>query len=252
MASVSAALVRIKQDLHDYLPPATIEAACRDAGHRWRQRKLGPVATMELFILQILNFNTAISHLRHLADCSVSAGAYCRARQRLPLAAVQKILRLITDSLRSNHAHPDHPDAGRWRGHRTFLTDATGTLAPDVPALRRTFGQPPGQQIGCGYPVPTVLGLFDAFSGIVIEALTFALFVHEKSRVWLLHPLLEPGDLLVGDRAFCSFAHLVMLSERRVEALFRVHQSHIVSFRGPDDSSSGTPRTANTTTARAG
>lgn len=61
--------------------------------------------------------------------------------------------------------------------------------------------------------------------------LTFPLYTHEQSKVWLLHPRLGFGDLLVGDRGFCSFVHLAMLQLRAVHGLFRIHQKQIVSFR---------------------
>ena len=40
-----------------------------------------------------------------------------------------------------------------------------------------------------------------------------------------LHPLLEAGDLLIGDRAFCSYVHLAMLSAGNVFGLFRISKS---------------------------
>src|SRR5581483_8039101 len=92
MASVSCALSRIKQDLSASLPDDSILCACRDAGHKWRQRLLGPVQTVHLFILQVLCFNTAMTHLRHLSDLDVQAPSYCRARKRLPLAVLQALL----------------------------------------------------------------------------------------------------------------------------------------------------------------
>ena len=61
--------------------------------------------------------------------------------------------------------------------------------------------------------------------------LAFPLCTHEQSKVWKLHPLLGPGDLLVGDRGLCSFAHLAMLAARGVCGLFRMHQRQIVDFR---------------------
>src|SRR5947208_16029739 len=100
MASISRALARVKQDLGEYLPDESIEAACREAGHEWRERKLGPVATVHLFVLQVLAFNTAISHLRHLAGQAVNAAAYCRARMRLPLASLQRLLRDTSAAMR--------------------------------------------------------------------------------------------------------------------------------------------------------
>jgi hypothetical protein len=79
--------------------------------------------------------------------------------------------------------------------------------------------------------VPKVLGLFDAFSGMIVQALGFPLYTHEQSKVWMLHPLLGVGDLLVGDRGFCSFVHLAMLFSRGIHGLFRIHQKTIVDFR---------------------
>src|SRR5271163_3109117 len=100
MAIVSSSFDRIKQELERYLPASYIESACRDAGHRWRERQLGPVLTVQLFVLQILNCNTAIRHLRHLAKLPVKAAAYCKARMRLPLAAVQQLLRHSSEVMR--------------------------------------------------------------------------------------------------------------------------------------------------------
>ena len=76
-----------------------------------------------------------------------------------------------------------------------------------------------------------VLALFDAASGAILRPLICSLFVHEASSVWRLHPLLRAGDLIVGDRAFCSFAHLAMLHARDVFGLFRVQQRQRVDFR---------------------
>jgi hypothetical protein len=230
MANVSLALSRIKQDLGQYITEPAILSACRAAGHRWRERKLGPVATLHLFVLQVLCFNTAIVHLRHLAGHSLNAAAYCRARMRLPLAALQQLLRDSSAEMRQALL-PGSDPAGWWCGLRAFLLDGSSTITPDTPALQKAFGQPKGQKKGCGFPVPKLLGLFDAFTGMVVEMLGFPLYTHEQSKVWQLHPLLGAGDLLVADCGFCSFVHLAMLSARDVMACFRCHQRQIVDFR---------------------
>jgi hypothetical protein len=41
---------------------------------------------------------------------------------------------------------------------------------------------------------------------------------------------LEPGDLVLGDRAFGSYAHLALLVGRRLYGVFRVHQKRTVDF----------------------
>ena len=227
MASVSGTLQRIKEDLEPFLPDESILSACREAGHRWRERELGPVRTVHLFILQVLNFNTAMTHLRHLAKAAVAAPAYCKARMRLPLEVFQALLAQSSRAMLDDCPAPD----SLWCGLRAYLVDGSSTIAPDTPDSQKTFGQPEGCKQGCGFPVPKLLGLFDAFSGLMLQALGFALYTHEQSKVWMLHPLLKAGDLLVGDRGFCSFVHLVMLYSRRVQGLFRIHQRQIVDFR---------------------
>lgn len=225
MASIASTLERIKEDLQPFLPEEEIRAACQEAGYTWRERKCGAVTTIHLFILQILCFNTAMTHLRLLAKAAVAAPAYCRARMRLPLEVLQKLLRRSATTMTTAVA------AERWCGLRPLLVDGSSTIAPDTPASQKAFGQPGEQKPGCGFPIPKVLGLFDAATGLILELLAFPLRTHEQSKVWKLHPLLGPGDLLVGDRGLCSFAHLAMLSARGLAGLFRMHQRQIVDFR---------------------
>jgi hypothetical protein len=227
MASVSLVLQRIKQDLRPFLPDQTILAACQEAGHRWRERQLGPVQTVHLFILQILNFNTAMTHLRHLSKTAVKAPAYCRARKRLPLKVLQALLVQSSSAM----CEACSSSAALWCGLRAHLVDGSSTIAPDTSDSQEAFGQPKGCKEGCGFPIPKILGLFDAFSGLIVQVLGFPLYTHEQSKVWMLHPLLGAGDLVVGDRGFCSFVHLAMLFSRGVQGLFRLHQKMIVDFR---------------------
>jgi Transposase DDE domain len=229
MASVASALHGIKSDLQTYLPEQAIVAACAKARYPWRQRLLGPVQTIHLFILQVLNFNTAMTGLRHLSKTAVKAPAYCKARMRLPLEVLETLL--VQSSAAMRQDGNSTPPATQWCGLRPFLVDGSSTIAPDTRSSQKAFGQPKGCKKGCGFPVPKVLGLFDAFSGLIVQVLAFPLFTHEQSKVWKLHPLLKAGDLLVGDRGFCSFVHLAMLFPRGIHGLFRIHQHQTVDFR---------------------
>ena len=225
MVSIATTLDRIKEDLQPYLPAAAVRQACRDVGHRWRDRQLDPVATLHLFILQILHFNTAITHLRLLAKMPINAAAYCKARMRLPLAALQRLLRDSAAAMGKCVGSQE-----RWHQLRPWLADGSSSIAPDTPDLQKQFPQSKSQKKGCGFPTVKILGLFDAFSGLVVEALCFSLYSHEQSKVWKLHPLLGKGDLLVADRGFCSYVHLAMLQMRGILGLFRMHQWRIVDF----------------------
>ena len=226
MASIAGALARIKDDLQAYLPDEQVLGACRDVGHVWRERKLGPVVTLHLFVLQLLHCNTAIRGLRHLIRQPLNAAAYCRARMRLPLAALMALLRRSADAI--NEAHGG---GCLWHGHRTLLLDGSSSIAPDTLASRRAFGQPRGQKKGCGFPVPKILGVIDAFTGVMLEMLIFPLYTHEAAKTWRLHSRMKAGDLVLADRGFCSFVNLAMLQAAGVLAVLRMHQKQIVDFR---------------------
>jgi hypothetical protein len=226
MATIVSTLQRIKLDLAQYLPESSILDAARQANHQWRQRRWGPVQTVQLFILQVLCFNTSITHLRLLARSKVNAAAYCRARMRLPLELLQTLLRQSSAAMRRQIGA-----AGHWCGLRAYLVDASSSIAPDTPDSQKQFPQPVGQKPGCGFPIPKILGLFDAYSGLITEAICLPLYTHDLSNCWRLHPRLGKGDVLVGDRGFCSYAHLCLLMVCQVAGLFRIHQAQNVSFR---------------------
>jgi hypothetical protein len=102
---------------------------------------------------------------------------------------------------------------------------------PDTPALQQAFGQPGAQKPGCGFPLMHVLALFHATTGLLLNIVAAPLRTHDMSRVGDVHPDLLAGDIVVGDRGFCSFVHLAMLAKQGVFGLFRGHQRQIVDFR---------------------
>jgi Transposase DDE domain len=224
-ASLVSALRLIRDDLADRLEPTALKDLCQSHGCRWRDRILDPVTTIHLFILQILHRNTACTHWPRLTGLAFTASAYCQARSRLPLAVLQALLRRLIAT-----CQPLTETVGLWHGHRTWLVDGTGVSMPDTPELQRTFGRPTNQAKGCGFPVARVLALFHAGTGLLQQVLTAPLCSHEMSRVALLHPELRGGDVLVGDRAFGTFAHLALLVGRGLHGAFRMSQRRVVDF----------------------
>jgi hypothetical protein len=225
--SILAAVTQIKCELARWLAPEFIRPLCQSVGHAWRQRVLDPVTTLQLFALQILHGNSACPHVVRLGAVNCTGEAYGQARQRLPLALFERLL----DAIRQRLLASVTLDDGRWHGHRTFLVDGSGVSMPDTKALQQEFGQPGGQRPGCGFPVMHLLAMFHAATGLLLRVVAAPLRTHDLSRVGQLHPDLSEGDVLVGDRAFCSFAHLALLAARGVFGVFRIHQRQIVDFR---------------------
>ena len=219
------AVATIKRDVAHSLGAESIKQACHAEKYAWRERQLGPVQTVHAFIIQVLNGNTACSHTVRLAGLDCSAEAYCQARARLPLAVYQRLLKQTSQAAQRGLSLP------RWHGHRTFLIDGSSFSMPDTPALQKSFGQPGGQRSGCGFPTAHWLTMFDAQSGLLIKQLAAPLRTHDMSQVAELHPELREGDVLVGDTAFASYAHLAMLSQQKLHGVFRAPQRQLISFR---------------------
>jgi hypothetical protein len=207
------------------LTAKAIEQACHAEKYSWRQRELGPVKTVHAFTSQVLHGNTACAHTVRLAGLNCSAEAYCQARARLPLSVYERLLKQTSQAARRSFSLP------LWSGHRTFLIDGSSFSMPDTPELQTHFGQPTGQRPGCGFPTAHWLTMFDAVSGLLVKQLAAPLRTHDISQVATLHPDLREGDILVGDTAFASYAHLALLFQRKLHGVFRAHQRVLVSFR---------------------
>src|ERR1700722_18555570 len=81
MALTIPAIVRqFKSDVAKTLAAETILQVCERLEHSWRDRVLDPVATVHVFLLQILHGNIACPALSRLSGLIFTASAYCEAR----------------------------------------------------------------------------------------------------------------------------------------------------------------------------
>lgn len=233
-------LDRLRQDIAAVLSESAIREACHQVHYRWRDRRLGPATTIYLFLLQVLHGNTACQHVVHFGGRRFRDTAYCQARQRLPLAVFQQLLQQTAEALRATTA-----ETSRWLGHRVWMADGSGFSMPDTPELQDHFGQPTGQRPGCGFPLAKWLALFDLTTGMLLRSATAPLRRHEMTQAATLSDDLQPGDVVLGDRGFCSYAHMAILSQRQLHAVFRVHQKQLVDFTpGRPHAGPGVPKSA--------
>lgn len=225
MRSITEIVKQFKQDWTRELSPAKIEQACRECDMNWIDSMLNPVVTIQLFFLQVLHGNTACTDLSHLAGMPFTAAGYYKARMRIKLEVFQLLLHRCVKSLQQQTL-----DTGRWFGHRVFMVDGSSFSMPDTPQLRIHFGQPTGQKPACGFPVAHWLVLMHMGTGMITKMLASPIRTGDLSKTIELHQELQTGDVLVADRAFCSFPHLCLLIERGVHAVLRIHQQTIVDF----------------------
>jgi hypothetical protein len=225
MRSITEIVKQFKQDWTEKLSSSNLAKACRDSGMTWLDSMLNPVTTIQLFLLQILHGNAACTHVPHLAKMGFTAAGYCKARMRIKLEVFQLLLQRCVEAL-----HEQTLEGGRWLGHRVFMVDGSSFSMSDTSELQVHFGQPGGQKPGCGFPVAHWLAMVHLGTGMITRMLASPLRTGDMTRVAELHPELQRGDVLLADRAFCSFPHLALLIERGVQAVLRMHHLIIVDF----------------------
>jgi hypothetical protein len=228
MVSMSQALGRIKGNTTQFLDTTLIRTVGHEVGVTFRNRLLTPALTTQLFVRQVLEGNVAVPELRRIAKLDFADSSYCDARQRLPLAFFLRLNAAVLDRCRRS---ADGDPRALWLGHRVFFLDGSSFSMPDTPDLQAEFGQSGGQAEGCGFPTAHLLVQFHAYTGYLIHALPAPLRTHDLADVVFAHRGLRGGDVVVGDRAFCSYAHLAMLQKRGIFGLFRAHQRLIISFK---------------------
>jgi len=221
---------RVKDDAHRLLSPAAIERACVAAGHDWRVRELPPVVLIGLMMTQVL-YATSLRGALRAGQVDATPTALCKAKGQLPLDVIQRLVSDLAGQARGvmsdcPPAAPRLPGVGR-----VVMVDGSSASMPDTPGLQQAFGQPGNAKDGCGFPVMHLLALFDQSTGMIRDLLTHPNNTHDLAHASKLHPMLEEGDLLLGDRGFSSYAHIALLLQENLHGVLRVHQKQIVNFR---------------------
>jgi hypothetical protein len=102
----------------------------------------------------------------------------------------------------------------------------------DTPANQRAYPQSQSQKPGCGFPLLKLTGLFSLASGALLGYAKGNKHLAELPLLFRLRQLLASGDLLLGDRGFCSYVLMALLEMMGVACLFRLHQARPHDLRG--------------------
>ena len=126
-----------------------------------RERIYPPLDTLRLFVGQVLSADRACQDVvgRRLSERiaqgqsvnALNTGAYCDARQRLPIKLPVKLGILLGERLEAMT-----PSAWRWRNRPVKLFDGTTVSMPDTPSNQQTYPQSGEQKPGLGFPLARI------------------------------------------------------------------------------------------------
>jgi hypothetical protein len=152
-----------------------------------------------------------------IGDMSADTSAYCQARLRLPIKTIKDINAHLVARLQANT-----PTEALWRGRRVKLVDGTGISMPDTAANQALYPQSNSQKPGCGFPAMNLVGIFCLSSGALLQVAHGDRLAHETKLFASLWHTVEKGDVIVEDRAFCSFGAFAGLLARGADVLARL------------------------------
>ena len=161
-----------------------------------------------------------------LGPLSADTGGYCKARKRLPEAMFSKLC------LRAGATLAASADEMRlWFGRRVKVVDGSSASMPDTAANQAAYPQPSGQAPGCGFPVVAFVAVFCLATGALLEMAMGKWFLHDLSLFYFVRDAFVFGDILLADRAFCSYAELALFQQRGVDSVVRLHHRRKTDFR---------------------
>jgi len=150
---------------------------------------------------------------------SENTGSYAEARGRLDAATVEDAHRKVAEALDVMTPRND-------RGGRILSVDATGVQLDDSTANLEEFDYAACQRQGCGFPVMQQVALMDLGSGRIVDAVATNHIEGESPLFEVgLSDLLKENDILVADRAYCSFLNFVRVVEAGADAVMRLNAS---------------------------
>lgn len=215
------------------------------SGEHSRRRIFSKENTFWAFLGQVLNEDgscqevvkklQAYAALRKMKLPSSATSAYCRARKKLSLEELKTIGRYSYQRLESLSGK-----RGYW-GRRVVVVDGTGVSMPDTEENQQVWPQPGQQKPGCGFPLAKIPGCFSLQTGGLLSHEMGNKHQHELPLLRKQYGVFEASDILLADKAFCSYYDMAMLAKRRVDTVVtlarRKPRSEVQADAklGPDD-----------------
>jgi hypothetical protein len=223
----------------DFLPKEIVQQLLAEHEIEFRDRDYSPLVTLAVFLSQCQDADPSLRQavLRRIAQqaaqgerqSSSNTAAYSRARRRLPEEFLADLTRHTGKRLMR-----DAPKPWSWHGRDVKVVDGSTASMPDTKANQQAYPQMGSQKPGVGFPIVRFVVIFALAVGTVLDA-AFAPYkgkgTSELALFRGLHDSLDDGDVVLGDRHFCSFFEIIELQRRGIDVVMRQHQGRKTDFR---------------------
>lgn len=159
---------------------------------------------------------------------SSSTSAYCQARRKLEESDLERILAHTAKQLMRRG------EDRVLQGRRVVVVDGTGVSMPDTSENQQAWPQTRQQKPGCGFPQAHICACFNLQTGAL---LSYQVGNKKSSELLMLREQWDsfnPGDIFLGDKAFCSFYDVFKLWNKGVDSVITKGRRKLVSSKDAD------------------
>lgn len=195
-----------------------------------RQRTFGHINTLWGWISQTLHANASCRHARCFIEkwifqyqfkpISSSTSAYCQARGRLQLDFIKS-----ANSMLCSKASGLSSDSLLIHGRPLKAIDGSSLQLLDTPANQEAFPQPKGQKQGCGTPIMKFAALINLSHGGWEHLEIGKCYDHDSRLAFSMVKHIKAEDILLADRAYCSYEIISRTCQNKADVIMRLHQS---------------------------
>lgn len=226
MAHCKHAIADTQSRLDMMIRPELVEQAAKESKYTYRSRKLGPLETIQLWVMMILQDNGSLKKARLCAvgkcNGTFTSAALCKARQKLPLPLLQLVNKMLIElELR--------------REPRILLVDCVNHYLADTVELRRRYrfpGQKKKKNRAVDFPQIRLLSICDLRTGLMLGRYAFASDKHESPMLKHVLDVARRGDTVVFDRGFISFANFHLLISKGIHFIGRLPKNLFANNHG--------------------
>jgi len=196
-----------------FTPPLTLWAFLSQVLHKEEQRSCLAAVSRVIVLLVALGRE----------PCANNSGGYCKARAKLPETVLQRLATRVADG-----CEREVPEAWLWKGRHVKLADGTTVSMPDTEENQAEYPQQASQEQGLGFPVARIVVLLSLATAMLSGMAIGPYSGKETGELALMRQLLaqlDPGDILLTDRYFCSYFMIALLLELGVDFVARLHHA---------------------------
>lgn len=210
-----------------------VQDGLQEANIEFRERIYTPWITIWAFLSQVIDSDHScrfavcqvIAYLTSQGRrvCSAATSTYCEARARLPESFYQYLFRRV-----GRQTMEDAPSSWLFHQRQVKVVDGSTASMPDTEANQEAYPQADPERQGLGFPIARILVLFSLSVGTALEVAIRPYQGKRTGELAMFRELSETfqaGEIVLGDKGFCSYCHVAWLHQRLIDVVITLNRS---------------------------